>query len=256
MLLAAVGFVRSRSRLRLRRWLPAVLLAISPGFALGANSYGGEIVFRVYLFSLPFLALFAARAFSRDRPGDRSVRALLTHGARFAVVAALAAGFLFSYDGKERANYFSPNEVASISHFYAMVPAGSYITGITGNDPWPMSGYDTFSYYWYTAVSPNAANQLLADPVATLVHDMSPYRHAFVLFTSSDAAQDEMTGALPRGSFARIENAVSASGRFRTIEKTSTVLALTLVPPAPPAPSTLSSFTTHAALTTHAGMVP
>ena len=42
------------------RWQPAACLTVTPVLALFASSYGTEVVFRVFLFGLPFVALFAA----------------------------------------------------------------------------------------------------------------------------------------------------------------------------------------------------
>ena len=56
--LGALGFVRLLRRGQLE--LTAAVLAVAPFGMLGATSYGGEILFRVYFFSLPFFALLAA----------------------------------------------------------------------------------------------------------------------------------------------------------------------------------------------------
>lgn len=57
-ILALLGGIR---RLRSGNWdLTAALLVLAPTTVLVATSYGGEIVFRVYLFSLPSMAFFVA----------------------------------------------------------------------------------------------------------------------------------------------------------------------------------------------------
>lgn len=226
-LFAAVGFLWARTRLRDRRWLPAVLLAFSPAFALGANSYGGEIAFRVYLFSLPFLALLGARVVGAVPLVSTRRAGLPTM--RLALSVALTGAFLFSYYGKERANHFSKNEVASIASFYRQAPAGSFVGGVAGNDPWPMSGYQNYVDEWFTSLSSKTLDSFIANPVARLDHDMSGYRHAYFLFTQTDEAQLEMTGEIPRGAYARIEHEVLASSHFRVIERTPSVLIVTFV---------------------------
>ncbi|HLI15082.1 MAG TPA: glycosyltransferase [Acidimicrobiales bacterium] len=224
-LVALVGVWRNWRSERRRSWLAAALLCVSPVPALLGNSYGGEIVFRVYLFALPFLALLGAAAFHPAR--RRASR--LADGAKFAVAGALLAAFAVSYYGKERVNYFSPNEVAATARFYALAPPGSYVTGLVGDDTWPLHGYEHYTTYWYTQVGPKAVERLLADPVGTLLRAMRPYRHAYLLLTATDAAVIGEQGLLPPGSLARIRSQVLASGHFRVVVSTPTVLALELV---------------------------
>ena len=65
-MLAVAGFFRFRKHngaAARRSWRRIALLAAAAFPAAAANSYGGEIIFRVYLFALPFLAVAAAAAF-------------------------------------------------------------------------------------------------------------------------------------------------------------------------------------------------
>ncbi|GAA5016808.1 hypothetical protein GCM10025734_66830 [Kitasatospora paranensis] len=84
-----------------RTGLMAVLFGPLP--LLLANSYGGEMILRAYLFVLPATAFLAATLVLRAgrRPGvDRVVAA--------AAAAALAIGMFGNYYSKEAMNYFSP----------------------------------------------------------------------------------------------------------------------------------------------------
>jgi hypothetical protein len=48
-------------QLRLGYWdLSFILLVLAPAPMIAGNSYGGEMVFRIYYFALPFMAFFAA----------------------------------------------------------------------------------------------------------------------------------------------------------------------------------------------------
>ena len=87
----------------------AILLMVLPGMLVLMTGFGGEVLFRAFLFAAPFIAFLAAAAcLPRDGRGfpwrNLVATALLT--------AVLLPGFLLSYYGKERQNYFTPAEVA------------------------------------------------------------------------------------------------------------------------------------------------
>lgn len=225
-LLACIGWWRSRRTPRGgRRWRPAVLLTVSPLVVVVANNYGGEIGFRVYLFALPFIALFAATALA---PGNGPRRWKVLDIVRPAVAGALLVGFLFAYYGKERMNYFPPDEVRTMTQLYRTAPAGSLLLGATSNLPWAFEHYNAYTYDWYTADSPADIRRIIAHPVESFTQEMGRYPHAYLIFSSTDAAEVEMTGLLPKGSLLRLEREVQASGRFVIIMRAShiTVLAL------------------------------
>jgi GT2 family glycosyltransferase len=227
--LAAIGWWRSR---RLpggsQRWRPALLLMASPLVAVVANNYGGEIGFRVYLFALPFIALFAAAALGPFIRGRR--RRLALDIVRPFVAGLLLVGFLFAYYGKERMNYFPPDEVNTMMQLYRTAPPGSLLMGATSNLPWGFEHYNTYTYNWYTADDPAVVRRIVNSPVATIAQTMGHYRHAYLIFSSTDAAEVEMTGLLPRADLSRIERDVMASGRFVVVMRTPHITVVSLAP--------------------------
>jgi hypothetical protein len=213
-LLAAIGVWRRRRNRRAD--LPLLVLALTPLPLIVSNSYGGEIVFRVYLFALPFVAFFAAASLF---PSERAGRSRLYLVAVIGVSAALLAGFLFSYYGEEQVNYFSPQEVAATSWLYSHAPAGSVITGPTGDLPWGDRNVELYRHYWFALDTPKGRQTILANPVQALSADLSDPRDpaAFLVFTRAQAAEVDTTGLLPAGAIERIEAAVVSSGRFRVV---------------------------------------
>jgi GT2 family glycosyltransferase len=225
--LGLVGIVRFWRQRRLKMVLPAALLVAMPGFALVANNYGGEVVFRVYLFALPFLAFFGATVFhSRQSAPSRRRTALLGVGYGVAMVA-LVLGFLYSYYGKERSNYFPKAEVSAVERLYRHAPAGSLIISASDNLPFPLERYPTFKYYTFTAAGRNAVQQIVRHPVAVLSRDLSGPGASYLVFAWSDQAAVHMTGAMPLGSYVRVENAVRASHAFKVIADNRYVLIVT-----------------------------
>jgi hypothetical protein len=97
-----------------RRLGLAAVLAATP-FALPlVQSYGGEVVYRVYLYALPGVAALAAVALVDL--GDRLGRVVVAGAA-----VVLAAGFVVVHYGRELQNYVDPSEVA-IQELLASLP--------------------------------------------------------------------------------------------------------------------------------------
>lgn len=136
-LLAAAGFVR-------RLWhgyldLPLVLLGTVPILLLGASGYGGEILFRVFFYALPFTAFFAAALiYPIPQLGARCLQAAFAS----IVSLALAIGFLFAYYGHERANFFRPGEVAAAEYLAQVAPPGSLVVEVSFNYPSRFRNYE------------------------------------------------------------------------------------------------------------------
>ncbi|HEY7029894.1 MAG TPA: hypothetical protein VH482_01140, partial [Thermomicrobiales bacterium] len=129
--LAAIGGLRRFSRGH--RDFTVALLALVPFPLVVLQSYGGEMLLRVYLFSLPFMAFFAAAIFYRTGQAGRS---WLTTTAVVAVsVIAIGAFFVTRY-GNERMDYFTPQERASVQYLYSVAPPGSLLLGGTVKAPW------------------------------------------------------------------------------------------------------------------------
>src|SRR5262249_48477309 len=76
-----------------------ILLAIAPFSLIVANSYGGEMLLRIYLFALPFVVFFAAAFFYTTPTSGRSRRVTI---AVIGVSLLLLGGFLFTRYGNER----------------------------------------------------------------------------------------------------------------------------------------------------------
>jgi GT2 family glycosyltransferase len=213
-LLAAVGLWRRRRNTRAD--LPLLLLALSPIPLVLMSNYGGEMVFRVYLFSLPFVAFFAAAAFFPSAKASSSWR--WTAGL-VALSVVLLAAFSFSYYGDEQVNYFTPQEVQAGQWLTAHAPRGSFVVGPTGDLPWPYKNVQWYTEYWFAMDAKSSRQALLAHPVRTLSNDLTDSSHkaSFLVFTRAQTAMVNSQGMMPAGSTAHIEQTVLGSGRFRVV---------------------------------------
>lgn len=224
--LAAVGFAR---RVRVRREPVLVLLALSPLPMFLLNDYGGEMIFRVYLFALPFLAFFAAAAFF---PSVRHGGSVSTRLALPVAMLMLVPGFLVSYYGKEEANYFSHHEVEAARFVYGTAPRGSLIVGETSDFPWAFMNYEYYDYLRFALFEPDDRQAIIDNPVVLFGDMMSGHHHAYLIITRSQIADTEMIGAMPPGSIDEIERRLETSQDFTVIFRNQDAVILTYAQPA------------------------
>jgi hypothetical protein len=211
--LAAVGAV---VQLRAKRldWRVA-LLALTPLLLFAGGSYDGEILFRIYLFSIPFLAFLAAQALISWQ-GSRSLWPAI--GSTAACVALLA-GFLFAYYGKEHQNYFTPQEVTASKYLYAHAPPGALLIDGTTNYPRQFENYERFTYVTLADEPADSRARFLASPAQVLDGWMTDddYNGGFLILTRSQKIDVRENGVMPRNSLGRIESDLLHSPRVRVV---------------------------------------
>ena len=138
MWLAALGAVALRWRSIGRVAVPAVL-AFSPFFTLVVQDYGGEAIYRVFLFSAPWCALLIAGLIAELR--GSLWRPLVSSAA---CVVALAAGLQGLY-GPVAVDAFTPAELSASLWLYAHAPPGSLI--VLAADDFPGLEVGNYSSY-------------------------------------------------------------------------------------------------------------
>jgi hypothetical protein len=218
-LLAVWGALRELRRRRVDG--AALALMVAPGSILFANSFGGEIGFRAYLFALPILSWYAAlgiwpavaAAGRRVGPAVANRRALAALGA----VAVLLSGFLFGYYGKDSCYTFSGNEVRASGYVLSTAPPGSLLVTVTANYPGQWEDYEHLTYVPIASEPVESRRRILRDPVDVLAGWLSgpEYRAGYILLTRSQEREVDQLGVLPHGSVARLRRALEASPRFR-----------------------------------------
>jgi hypothetical protein len=232
--LAVLGLIR---RLRQGYWdLSSLLLAIAPFLMLASNSYGGEMLFRVYFFSLPFMAFFAASLLYPGSCAD-TTRATVTLTALLS--GALLVGLCFSYYGKERMYYFTKNEVAASQYLNNVAPDGSLLLNMSFNYPWTFHNYEYYTYQSLlgnigagtTSISKTRQLRLLGHPVEVILQMVEDGRYtaAYLIITRSQKADVEESGLMPVGSVDKIERTLMQSRRFKVILVNHDAIIFTLV---------------------------
>ncbi|MGW3990983.1 glycosyltransferase [Streptomyces sp. NPDC004830] len=207
-LLAAIAFVR-------RRWtrrtgLPLLVLAPLP--VLVANAYGGEMIFRAYLFALPAaVLLISALLFeSRRRPRLRVF-------AVAPVLLAMLGGLLFGYYGKESANYFTKDEVAATRFVTATTPPGSLIVSLTSDVPGLEMNYDQHPRVQLNEQDLAVRRRLVRDPIEGLepfIDGATEREPAYIVLSRAQAAECYLNGTLPADTMRRMDTAMAGTWGF------------------------------------------
>ncbi|MGY0069089.1 glycosyltransferase [Streptomyces sp. QTS137] len=250
LLLAAAG-VWLQPVLRYRA-MPLLVVTAAPLPMFVASSYGSEMIFRVLMFMLPGVAFFAAagllpkvrtlaateaEAEARTR-GDARVSARRGIGDRFRfrtgsgvrvrgpllVLLAGTLAFVPSYSGKDRVNYFPPQEVALVGQLFDEAPEGSLVVAANRNYPLAHASYGSIDHYWFLEDDRSHVDEIVRDPAGTLATDMAgvdrPSR-AYFLFTQGQLANSEMNGQLTGTRLNSVLESVAASPRFRLVAENS-----------------------------------
>jgi len=138
--LAAGGWVRQLMSRRVD--LTWAILAVAPFTLLLLQSYGGEILLRVYLFGLPFMSLLAASALlgSRGRSPRRVLAVVLASSILF------LGSFLVSRYGNERVDMITPGEAIGMAKLYEIAPPESQLVAVASNVFWKYRDYELYHY--------------------------------------------------------------------------------------------------------------
>jgi hypothetical protein len=214
MVLAMLGFLW-----RLRGgWLDlsALLLMGAPFFMLVANSYGGEVLFRIYFFALPFMAFYIACLFY---PRPHTSVSWITPVAATAVSVLVMTGLLFGYYGKEKQYFFTPEEVAAATFLYENGEPGALIVEGTRNYPSLFRNYERYTYVPIAREPEEGRERIMADPAGVLESWMRnpEYARGYLLLTRSMMAEIDTVGEMPTGSLQAIGQALLASERFEVL---------------------------------------
>jgi len=222
-----LGLAGMAWRLRRGHWeVAGMLLGLTPFALLGGNSYGGEILFRVYFFALPFMAFFAATIFYPEE----KIGALRWQTIVLIILSGLLLlGLNFAYYGKEQVNYFSPSEIAAAEFLINTAPVGSLIVEGSYNYPSLFHDYEYYSYWTLSSGTRAEQTDLLADPVTAIAQAADNNRDGptFVIFTRRQLALVDQTGLLrPPGSFNRVVSTIGQSPRFTVVYSNADAIVL------------------------------
>ncbi len=205
-LLAAVG-----AWLRLRRGhrdASLLLLATVPFVLIVAQSYGGEMLLRIYLFTLPAMVFFVAGPYVS--PSTNPVR---QSAAISLLCLVLLGGFFFTRYGNERNDYLTQAEVMGVAQLYLIAqPHSLLIQGWEGT-PWRYQEFESFDYLSLDADFLPALQQENVISIVQYIQDKRP-PGAYLIFTRSQKATADSTTNLGKGALDRFEGVLQTSPDF------------------------------------------
>lgn len=208
----------------------AILLMVLPGMLVLMTGFGGEVLFRAFLFAAPFIAFLAAAAcLPRDGRGFPMINLVVTA----VVTALLLPGFVISYYGKERQNYFTPDEVAAVSWIQHHGRPGSLLVEGSRNYPTQFHNYENFTYVPIDREPEKSWSAVLADPTDKLDDWLSDprYTDSYLLITRSQKIAVDDLGSMPMGSLEDLEAALRSSSKFRVAYQNADAVVFTLAEP-------------------------
>jgi len=209
-----------------------ILLAIVPFSMILIQSYGGEMLLRIYFFTLPIMAFFAAalfyatpakellvptkmtsmlRAEGRALTGTTSLLVKVMIGV---VSVVLLVGFLFTRYGNERVDYVTNAELAGIRHLYSIAPTGSLLLAGWDETSWQFQGIEQYRYY-VLSDDTDLSHALITKNVAPIVQfiESSKTPKTYLILTRSQKAMAQRDG-LPPDTLDQFEHALLTSRKF------------------------------------------
>jgi len=236
--LATIGAFR-----RLRAGRPVLLLVLltaSPAFLAFGQNYGGEAIFRIYLFSLPWAATLASSALA-----PRSGRWSRLRGGMVAVaLVGVAALFLSSFYGSIELYRVRPGAVAATRYFYDHAEPGSVLGLGAPNVPARVAAnYDEFLVGStpppLTEVTELQGHRLGAGDLPTLsrLYQQHFFSSPGKVYLSLSADQDvyaEVLGYMPKGSIAGLDRALADSPQWRVFFRNRDAVIYEFVPDGAP----------------------
>lgn len=201
--LAAVGAIMAHRRRT--AWLTAAVGALAPLALVPGQPYGGELLLRLYLFSLPFAACLAVLILIPDRQGalgwKRSI-ALLVLG------SVLATATVVTRYGNDSMEKFTQEDVSLVNRLYATAPPGSVLIEVVGNTPWQFQKYAEYEYRELLASQPRPdAAPLTCDAPNRIAQRTG----AYLIITTSQKLAAELLETTPPGALDRFIATCGAS---------------------------------------------
>ncbi len=224
--LGGVGWLRRRNlEISTGR---AALLVIVPAMLVVVSSYGGEVVFRAYLFALPFVAYLAASLwFPQRNTGTHA----FTRYSLAAVIFVLAAALLIADFGADRRQVFSDDEVAAASFIFEAAQPGALIVEGTRDYPRQHRNYETFTFLALDRLPGDSLQELRDDPaerIATWLSDEERYNGGFVIITESQRNTASVLGTLLVPTLDAVEESLITSDLFEVVYESGTARVFAL----------------------------
>lgn len=218
------------------RDITMVLLALTPFSLFVVQPYGGEMLLRVYLFTLPPMVFFAAALFSTTMSRERrttsslvvarSSRWLAVRPSPWAILmiasmsVVLLSGFLFTRYGNESMDYMTVGEVEGVHYLYSIATPNSIFLEGSDGTPWQLQDFEKYDTRSMTDELPAAIAPANAKAIVQYANgeiQARNYSNVYMIFTHSQKVTARGVYGLPLDTMDRLEAALLATGKFELI---------------------------------------
>jgi len=217
LLMGAAGLLRRRHRVIDDR--VAITLMCTPFLAFGAQSYGGEIALRVYLFALPAAAILTSYLFfpaTRDEGVSHRWRAFLPVTL---CAVTLLFGFFVARYGNEAFERIPTGEVSAFDYLYAHDQNGARVlwmspSPVADNTPeMPWQYRDIEKIQFIAELAPRDPR----DPTALAATLRAVGLNTYLIITSTQAALLNQNASYPVNWGSEFRAQMAATQGIRTV---------------------------------------
>ena len=207
----------------------AIVLAGAPVAVMATGSYGGEMLFRVYLFSLPCMAFFgAALIYTTEKAGRKWYTFIFT----ILLSCLIFIGFIFPYYGKELQYYFTEDELTGTNFLFNIASPGSLVVELNNNYPKVYRNYEYFTHVIIEDESEDVKANIIANPEEMMYRWLKNdnYTDSYLIITRGMKARARTLGQSMKEGADIIQNALLASPRFQVMFRNRDVIIFRLAP--------------------------
>jgi len=234
-LLWLLAFLGGVKRLRQgNKDITLVLLAIAGLPMIAGQSYGGEMLERIYLFTEPFMCFFAASLFFDNSlvVAHRLARSHTTFSWKtatiFVVNLCLLGSFFFTRYGDERVDYVSYGEWNAVQHLYQVAPANALILAGWNYAPLYFKDYTKYDIQFLNNAYPEAVVNTNANGIIDLIENEGS-RPSYIIFSQEEQVYATSYNGLPGDTLQRLETHLLQTGKFKLLYRNSDAQILQFV---------------------------
>ncbi len=199
-----------------------ILLATVGLTLIATQSYGGEMLMRIYFFTEPFMCFFAASLFFDNSMimARKTVHIHATFPWRtvrmIAINSLLLSTFLFTRYGDERVDYISRDEWKAVQYLYHVAPTSAFIVEAWNDAPLYFKYYTKYKIATLAHSFPEAVMHTDADGIAQFFqNENNP--NSYILFSQEEQANAYSWSGLPDDALQRLETGLLHTGKFKLI---------------------------------------
>jgi hypothetical protein len=205
-----------------------VLLTIAGFPLIVAQSYGGEMLMRIYLFTQPFMLFFAASLFcGKPMLMKQAVSPWKTVVIIF-VNLMLLSSFFFTRYGDERVDFITADEWNGMQYIYNVAPAHSLLLLAWNDTPVQFQDYEKYDVQSLAYIAPTIVTNTQPDGVIKYVkdeHDPTSY----IVFERGQLNQLTAWSGAPEDILQQLERRLLLSRKFKLIYSNSDIQILKFI---------------------------